>query len=79
MYVGLHVKYPLFLSDFNNPWNLVDRFSKNIQISNFTKICPVGVTLFHADGHGDAKSCFSQFCERVYKYVRGEMGCTLWM
>jgi len=20
MYIGLHVKYPLFLSDFNEPW-----------------------------------------------------------
>jgi len=30
--------------------NFLDRFSKNNQISNFTKIRPVGAELFHADG-----------------------------
>ena len=29
--------------------NLLDRFSKNIQISNFMKIRPVGPELFHAE------------------------------
>jgi len=41
MYIGFHVKYPLFLSD----WNFLDRFSKNIRISNFMKICPVEADL----------------------------------
>ena len=49
-YPNVHVssvKYQLFLSDFNQ--TLVFRlFSKNNQITNFTKICPVGVELFHA-------------------------------
>jgi hypothetical protein len=33
-------------------WNLqfLDSFSKNTQISNFTKIRPVGAELFHSDG-----------------------------
>jgi hypothetical protein len=30
--------------------NFIHRFSKNIQISNFTKIRLVGAELFHADG-----------------------------
>ena len=30
--------------------NFLDRFSKNIQIPNFTKIRPVGAELFHMDG-----------------------------
>ena len=42
-------------------------FSRQIfekaQVSNFIKIRPVGVALFHADGHDDANSRFSQFCE----------------
>jgi hypothetical protein len=38
--------------------------SKNTQIPNFLKIRPVGVELFHADGQDEAKSRFSQFCER---------------
>jgi hypothetical protein len=48
MYIGLHVKYPLFLSDFNE-LNFLNTFSKNIQISNFMKIRPVGAELFHED------------------------------
>jgi hypothetical protein len=43
MYIGLHVTYPSFLSDFS------DSFSKNTEILNFIKIRPVGVDLFHAD------------------------------
>jgi hypothetical protein len=33
-----------------------DKFSKNIQISNFTKICPVGAEMFHADGKTDGRT-----------------------
>ena len=53
--------------------NLPDRFPKNLQIPNFTKIHPVGTELFHAeeqkdrrtDRHDEANSRFSQFCERA--------------
>ena len=41
-------KVPLFFSGFNE--NFLGRFSKNIRISNFMKIRPVGAELFHADG-----------------------------
>ena len=30
--------------------NFLDRFLKNIQISNFIKIRPMGIELFHAGG-----------------------------
>jgi hypothetical protein len=46
MSIGLHVKYPLFLPDFNQ--TLI--FSKNPHIQNLTKIHPVAAELFHADG-----------------------------
>jgi hypothetical protein len=47
MYIGLHVKYPLFLSDFNLSLNFLYVFSKNTQVSNFIKIRPVWAQLFH--------------------------------
>ena len=80
MYIALHVKYPLFLSDLNET-NFLDSFSKNIEISHFMKIRQVGADLFHEDRltggrmdgrtdgrtgrHGEAYSCFSQFFERA--------------
>ena len=68
MHIGLHVKWPLFLSNFKKIRNFLDRFSKNTQISNFMKICRVEAELFHAgqaDGRRDMKLtvAFSNFCE----------------
>ena len=53
MYIGVHVKYRLFLSDFNETRTLSTDFRKNLQISNFIKIRPVEAELFHADGRAD--------------------------
>jgi hypothetical protein len=44
----LNVEYPKFLSDFQGTW-LSDRVSRNNQIPNFMKICPIGAKLLHAD------------------------------
>jgi hypothetical protein len=74
MYAGLHVKYPLLLPNYNETWHLLDRFSKKAHISNFTKTRPVGAELFFAggqtDGHKEADSHFSQFCERARSYTK---------
>ena len=78
MHIGLHVKYPLFLSVLIN-LNFLSGFSSNPQISNFVKILPFGAELFHTDGRTDrqththththtqtddeANSRFSKFCK----------------
>jgi hypothetical protein len=71
MYIGLHAKYPPFLSDFNETLNFLNRFLKNIQIPNFVKIRPLAADLFCSGGqmgrHEEADSCPSQFCERDIK------------
>ena len=68
MYIGLHVKYLSFLSDFNETWT-PQIFEKKAWISNLMKIHPVGAELFHADGrtnrHDEANSRFSQFWVRA--------------
>ena len=68
MCIGIHVKYPLFLSYFNETFFL-DGFSTNIQIKNLMNILPVGAELLHADRrtdrHDKANSRISQFCERT--------------
>jgi hypothetical protein len=48
MYIDLHVKYPLLLSDFNQTENSRQSFEK-CQISSFMKIRPVGAEFFRAD------------------------------
>jgi hypothetical protein len=69
MNIGLHIKYPLFFSDFNVTSIFSTYFQKNTEISNFVKIRPVGAELFHADNrterHDEAKIRFAQFCERA--------------
>jgi hypothetical protein len=55
MWKCLHVKYPLFLSDFNQTWIFSTDFSKKAQVSNLIKIHPVGTELFHAGGRTDGQ------------------------
>jgi len=52
MYVGLHVKYSLFLSDFNETFELCGQIfekKKNIQISNVMKILLIVCTAYFED------------------------------
>ena len=53
IYIGLHVKYPLFLLDFNETSICSTDFPKNTPVSNFMKIRHVRAELFHVDGETD--------------------------
>jgi hypothetical protein len=53
MNLGLHLMYPLFLSNINAPVIFLERFSKDTPMSNFMKIRQVGAELFHADRSTD--------------------------
>jgi len=81
MYIGLYVRYPLFLSDFKRILNFLDRFSKNTTISHFMKILLVGAELFRANRetlrHDEADS----FCYHApklnlnYRYYFDQFRC----
>ena len=64
-YVGLHVKYPLFLFGYMKLEFFFDSYSKNLQISNFMKICPVGAELFRVDRWTDMTKLIVAFCSFV--------------
>ena len=52
MYIGLHAKRPLFLSD-SNETNFLENFSKKYSNITFHELRPTGAGLFHADGRTD--------------------------
>jgi hypothetical protein len=62
-HIRLHVKYPLFFSEFIRTWIFAIDFSKILQTTNFIKMRPVGAELLHADGQRKRQkdSSFSKF------------------
>jgi len=56
MCLGLHAKYPLLLSDFNETWIFAAYFREKTQISNFMKIRSVGAELFHVGGRTEGQT-----------------------
>ena len=50
MYIGRHVRYPLFLSGITETQIFSTDLKKNTQIWNLMKIRPVGAELFFANG-----------------------------
>jgi len=73
MYISHHVKYLLFLSDFNETRIFLKYIQKNSQMSYWMKISPVGAELFHAGRQRDRRTDrpdiagghFLQFCKRA--------------
>ena len=76
MYVGIHLKYPLFLSDFNETWIFSRDFLKTTQISNFMRICPVGAEVFHAERAWNELLNFLCKRDMTVDFSRG-LKCTL--
>ena len=72
MWKCLHVKYPLFLSDFNQTWIFVTDFEKKSLNMKFNQIPFSGSRVVQCD-RTDMKlnSRFSQFCERDQKQLFG--------
>ena len=76
MHTGLHIKYRLFLSDFNETWILSTDFRKILKIY-LMKIPPVGAELFHVDGRRHMKepiSAFRNFVNATKKFMTGYYG-----
>jgi hypothetical protein len=70
--IGLHVKCPIFLSDFSECCIFSDRFSKKTQIPNLMQICPKGAELFRADRRRDITKlmvAFRNFANSPKKFV----------
>jgi len=66
MYSGLHVKYTLFLSDFNETWTFSTDFRKvfKYQIS-WKSVQWESSCSMRTDRHDEANSRFLHFCERA--------------
>ena len=60
MYIGLHVKCSLLLSDFNKIWIFLYIFQKSSNIK-FQELNPVGAELFLAEGRRDMKKLIVAF------------------
>ena len=72
-YIGLHVKYALFLSHFNETGIFSIDFGKTFKYEISRKSVPLERkycmrTDGRTDRHDEANSRFSQFCERVSKW-----------
>jgi hypothetical protein len=56
MYIGLHVKYTIFLSYFNENLNFPETLSKNTRVLKFMKIHPMGAEFFHVGVRTDGQT-----------------------
>jgi hypothetical protein len=63
MYIGLHKKCPLLLSESKLKLECVDKFYKSSPISNVMKICLAVLELIHADRQTDMKELIGAFSQ----------------
>jgi len=73
IYIGLHVEYLLFLSDFHETWIFHTGFETYLHIKFYENVSSESLVVAcgRIDGqadrhrHGEVSSLFSQFCERA--------------
>ena len=65
MYIGLHVKYLLFLSGFNESWIFLTNFQKMLKYE-----IPWKSIQWLLDGYDVGNRYFPQFCEHALKKYR---------
>jgi len=72
LYIGLHVKCPLYLSDFNETW-ITRWIFQTITIYHISRKSVQWEQSFsmRTDRHDEANSHFSRFYERAQKLIRG--------
>jgi hypothetical protein len=63
MSISLHVQLPLFLSDFNETWKVLDRFSTILK-HKFEENPSSGSRCVRTDRYDKANRRFPQFCEK---------------
>jgi len=71
MFAGLHVKYPLFLSDFDEICIFSTDFGKIFKHQISWKSVQWDPRCSHVDGQTDfheANIFFSRFCQRTWKW-----------
>ena len=61
MYIGLHIKYLLFLSDLNETWIFLTDFKKILKY-HVMEIHPVGAETFQTQGQTDMTKLIVAFC-----------------
>jgi len=49
MYIGQKVKCLVFLPNFNQVLEFVNRYSQKAPVHNYMEICPMGAALIHSD------------------------------
>ena len=67
MYIGLRVKYPSFLTDFNEKSSFAKDFFRNPHLSILKKIRPVEAEFFHADRQTDRHEKFKVAVRNFFK------------